>query len=316
MSLNLDPEVAEALEPMEARAADQTPPPVGDVLTRRTSQEELVKHAEDAVPMAGDVVITDYQVTTPDGPQILARWYAKQGSSPGSAVLYTHGGGMIAGNVGQLDKTLAQYVSASGVPMLSVDYRLAPEHHHPTQVNDTYAALRWLDEHAAEMGVNRNRIAVMGQSAGGNLAAAVAIMARDQSGPGICRQILLYPMLDDRPKMVDPSISRHLTWKYDDNTTAWDAFLGGAAGGPDVPPTAAPARIAEPAELPPAYMEVGQLDIFRDEDMTYALRLVRSGVEVEFHLRPGVPHMWDILAPGTDVTRRAFNDRVRILKSL
>jgi len=316
MSLHLDPEVAEALEPMEARAADQTPPPVGDVLTRRTSQEELVKHAEDAVPMAGDVVITDYQVTTPDGPQILARWYAKQGSSPGSAVLYTHGGGMIAGNVGQLDKTLAQYVSASGVPMLSVDYRLAPEHHHPTQVNDTYAALRWLDEHAAEMGVNRNRIAVMGQSAGGNLAAAVAIMARDQSGPGICRQILLYPMLDDRPKMVDPSISRHLTWKYDDNTTAWDAFLGGAAGGPDVPPTAAPARIAEPAELPPAYMEVGQLDIFRDEDMTYALRLVRSGVEVEFHLRPGVPHMWDILAPGTDVTRRAFNDRVRILKSL
>ena len=316
MSLHLDPEVAEALEPMEARAADQTPPPVGDVLTRRTSQEELVKHAEDAVPMAGDVVITDYQVTTPDGPQILARWYAKQGSSPGSAVLYTHGGGMIAGNAGQLDKTLAQYVSASGVPMLSVDYRLAPEHHHPTQVNDTYAALRWLDEHAAEMGVNRNRIAVMGQSAGGNLAAAVAIMARDQSGPGICRQILLYPMLDDRPKMVDPSISRHLTWKYDDNTTAWDAFLGGAAGGPDVPPTAAPARIAEPAELPPAYMEVGQLDIFRDEDMTYALRLVRSGVEVEFHLRPGVPHMWDILAPGTDVTRRAFNDRVRILKSL
>lgn len=316
MSLHLDPEVAEALEPMEARAADQTPPPVGDVLTRRTSQEELVKHAEDAVPMAGDVVITDYQVTTPDGPQILARWYAKQGSSPGSAVLYTHGGGMIAGNVGQLDKTLAQYVSASGVPMLSVDYRLAPEHHHPTQVNDTYAALRWLDEHAAEMGVNRNRIAVMGQSAGGNLAAAVAIMARDQSGPGICRQILLYPMLDDRPKMVDPSISRHLTWKYDDNTTAWDAFLGGAAGGPDVPPTAAPARIAEPAELPPAYMEVGQLDIFRDEDMTYALRLVRSGVEVEFHLRPGVPHMWDILAPGTDVTRRAFNDRVRVLESL
>jgi acetyl esterase/lipase len=130
MSLNLDPEVAEVLAPMAAQSAVQTPPPVGDALARRASQEETFEHVRGAMHMADDVVIANYQVTVPDGAQILARWYAKQGSSPGSAVLYTHGGGLIAGNVGQLDNALSQYVSASGTPMLSVDYRLAPELSH------------------------------------------------------------------------------------------------------------------------------------------------------------------------------------------
>jgi acetyl esterase/lipase len=171
-------------------------------------------------------------------------------------------------------------------------------------------------EHAKELGVDRERIAVMGESAGGGLAAAVAIMARDHAGPPIARQILIYPMLDDRTTTIDAHIARHVLWKYDDNVTGWGALLGNAAGGPDVPATAAPARITDPAELPPTYIEVGQLDIFRDEDLTYAMRLGRAGVEVEFHLRPGVPHMFEMLAPASDVARRAIADRVRVLASL
>jgi acetyl esterase/lipase len=194
--------------------------------------------------------------------------------------------------------------------MLSVDYRLAPEHRYPTQVQDAYASLRWLDEHAKELGVDRERIAVMGESAGGGLAAAVAIMTRDHAGPAIARQILIYPMLDDRTTTIDAHIVRHVLWKYDDNVTGWGALLGNAAGGPDVPATAAPARITDPAELPSAYIEVGQLDIIRDEDLTYALRLGRAGVEVEFHLRPGVPHTFEMLAPASDVARRAIAGRV------
>jgi acetyl esterase/lipase len=316
MSLALDPEVAQALAPMAAPIADQTPPPVGDALTRRTIQDHIMARASDALPMSDDVTTTDYHATAPDGAQIPMRWYAKKGSAPGSAVLYTHGGGMILGSMDLDDRPLAGYVSASGTPMLSVDYRLAPEHRYPIQVQDAYAGLRWLDEHAKELGVDRERIAVMGESAGGGLAAAVAIMSRDHAGPAIARQIFIYPMLDDRTTTIDAHIAQRALWKYDDNVTGWGALLGDAAGGPDVPPTAAPARITDPAELPPAYIEVGQLDIFRDEDLTYALRLGRAGVEVEFHLRPGAPHMFEKLAPASDLAGRAIADRVRVLASL
>jgi len=316
MSLTLDPEVAKALAPMAAPAADQTPAPVGDALTRRRVQDHILAQTVRALPMPDDVTMTDYHATAPDGAQIPLRWYAKQGSAPGSAVLYTHGGGMIMGSMELYDMRVPGYVSSSASPVLSVDYRLAPEHRYPTQVQDVYAGLRWLDEHAEDLGVDRERIAVMGESAGGGLAAAVAIMTRNQAGPAIARQILIYPMLDDRTITIDAQIVRHVLWSYDDNVTGWGALLGNAAGGPDVPATAAPARITDPAELPPAYIEVGQLDIFRDEDLTYALRLGRAGVEVEFHLWPGVPHMFDLLVPASDVARRAIADRVRVLASL
>jgi acetyl esterase/lipase len=195
---------------MAAPTADQTPPPVGDALTRRTVQDHILAEVCEALPMPDDITMTDYHATAPDGAQIPMRWYAKKGWAPGSAVLYTHGGGMIGGSMDLSDRPVAGYVSASGTPMLSVDYRLAPEHRYPTQVQDAYAALRWLDEHAKELGVDRARIAVMGESAGGGLAAAVAIMTRDHAGPAIARQILIYPMLDDRTTTIDAHIVRHV----------------------------------------------------------------------------------------------------------
>jgi acetyl esterase/lipase len=157
---------------------------------------------------------------------------------------------------------------------------------------------------------------VMGDSAGGGMAAALAILARDRGGPKVARQILLMPLLDDRPKTPDPQIEQMVIWSYDDGATAWPALLGEAAGGPDVPATAAPARLEDPSDLPPAYIEVGQIDILRDEDMAYAMKLSRAGVPVEFHLHPGVPHEFDSIAFEADVSRRAIADRVRVLKSI
>ena len=316
MTFTVDPDVAEILAPMMAAMADASPAPVGDVETRRTVLEDLLAHSSAAQPMPSDVTITDFHTARDDGSALLLRWYTRTGPPPGAAALYLHGGGMILGNVTLFDGPVARYVSASGVPMLSVEYRLAPEHPHPAPVQDAYAGLQWLSDHAAELGVDPARIAVMGDSAGGGLAAAVALIARDRNGPTVSRQILIMPMLDDRNTTPDPELAPFAAWTYDDNTTGWDAVLGDAAGGPDVPGYAAAARVETTTGLPPAYIEVGQLDIFRDEDLQYARQLSRGGVNVEFHLHPGVPHEFDQVASTADVSLRATADRIRVLRSL
>jgi acetyl esterase/lipase len=262
------------------------------------------------------VTTTDVEILTDDGATITARWYVKDGAPAGPAALFFHGGGYIFGHIDQFDGPVSRYASASGVSMLSVEYRRAPEHPYPTPLEDAYAALRWLHDHAAELGVDPERIGVMGDSAGGGMAAALTILTRERGGPKIARQILLMPMLDDRTTTPDPLIEPFLIWSYDDSRTAWPALLGADAGGDQVPATAAPARLQDAADLPPAYIEVGQLDVFRDEDTAYATKLSRAGVEVEFHLRPGVPHEFDSIAPDSDVARRAIADRIRALKSL
>ncbi|MEV1077505.1 alpha/beta hydrolase [Streptomyces sp. NPDC050211] len=316
MTVSLDPEIAEALAPMAGAMAEAKPPAVGDIAGRRAMWEPIIGAAGTAQPIPADVTTHEHYTTADDGTQIKMRWYVKDGAKPGPAVLFFHGGGYIFGHIDLFDGPVSRYVSSSGVPMLSVEYRRAPEHPFPTPLEDAYAALRWLQEHAAELDVDVNRIGVMGDSAGGGMAAALTILARERGGPRIARQILLMPMLDDRTTTPDPHIEPYLLWSYDDSRTAWPALLGGAAGGPDVPPTAAPARLEDATGLPPAYIEVGQLDVFRDEDTAYATKLSRAGVPVEFHLHPGVPHEFDSIAFDTDVARRAIADRVRVLKSI
>ena len=193
---------------------------------------------------------------------------------------------------------------------------LAPEHPYPTPVEDCYIGVQWLAEHPSELGVDAARIAVMGDSAGGGLAAAVALLARDRGGPALSHQILVYPMLDDRNTSPDPEIVPFAVWSYDDNITGWGALLGDAIGGANVTAYAAPARATDLSGLPPCYLEVGQLDIFRDEGLAYAQRLSGAGVTVEFHLRPGVPHEFETYAHATDIARRSVADRLRVLRTI
>jgi acetyl esterase/lipase len=316
MSLSWDPEIAAALAPMAGAMADAPPPAVGDIAARRALWEPIIGAAGTAQPIPADVKTREYSATAGDGARIAMRWYTKDGATPGPAVLFFHGGGYIFGHIDLFDGPVSRYVSASGVPMLSVEYRRAPEHPFPTPLEDAYAALGWLHEHAAELGVDPERIGVMGDSAGGGMAAALTILTRERGGPKIARQILLMPMLDDRTTTPDPHIAPYVLWSYDDSLTAWPALLGDAAGGPDVPATAAPARLEDATDLPAAYIEVGQLDVFRDEDIAYATKLSRAGVPVEFHLHPGAPHEFDSIAFGSDVARRAIADRIRVLRSI
>lgn len=222
---------------------------------------------------------------------------------------------MIAGSVARYDRFVAGYAADTGVPFLSIDYRLAPEHPHPTPVEDCFAGVRWLLEHADELRVDPARVAIMGDSSGGGLAAGAALMARDR-GVALARQILIYPMLDDRTTVPDPALAPFAAgWSYDNNYTGWHALLGDAIGTDDVAPSAAPARAADLSGLPPTYIDTGDLDIFTNETIDYARRIAATGTNVEIHVHPGCPHGFDRV-PGLPVAARAIADRRRVLRSL
>ncbi|HEX3805075.1 MAG TPA: alpha/beta hydrolase [Solirubrobacteraceae bacterium] len=307
----IDPELVEGMQ-----AADDLPLAVGDIAGRRSLHERLLREEFSGLRAPDNVLTTDFRVPAADGSQLLARWYSPPGPGPGSAGLYCHGGGMILGSVDLFDPLAARYVSSSAVPLLAIDYRLAPEFPYPTPIEDVYAGLVWLHDHASELGVDPDRMFVMGDSAGGCLAAAVSLLARDRGGPRIARQILIYPMLDDRTTTPDPRFDGVASWTYDDNATGWSALLGDAAGTADVAAHAAPARARDLAGLPPAYIDVGDLDIFLDEDLEYALRLSRAGIPTELHVHPGAPHGFESLAWGSSVATRSLADRVRVIRSV
>jgi acetyl esterase/lipase len=184
-------------------------------------------------------------------------------------------------------------------------------------LHDCYAALAWLHGHAGDLGVDPARIAVGGLSAGGGLAAAVALLARDRGEVPLCFQWLVYPMLDDRGatpsshEITDPDV-----WNRDANDRAWQAYLGDLAGAGDVPVLAAPARasVEELRGLPPAYVDVGELDLFRDEDIAYAQRLLQAGVPTELHVTPGAFHASEMYGPDADSSRRIERARIEALR--
>jgi acetyl esterase/lipase len=320
VSLQIDPEILAELAPLMAAAAEREPPPVGDVASRRTSSRLLFEQLTSGRPAPNGVEVQKFTLGTDDGGALTLSWYRPVGADRfRSAALYLHGGGMIFGmnELGGLyEWSTRRYVADSGVPMLLVDYRTAPEFPHPVPVQDCFATLVWLAEHADELGVDPNRLAVMGDSAGGGLAAAVCLMARDRGGPGVALQVLIYPMLDDRTTSPDPQLSQLVTWTYDDNLTGWQALLGESVGSDGVSSYAAPARATDLSLLPPTYIDVGDLDIFRDEDITYAHRLVAAGVPTELHVHPGCPHAFEGIAPKAAVSQRVMADRVRRLRGL
>jgi len=315
MSLGLDREVASVMGPLLEAMASVTPPPVGDWQTRRANVDRTFAMTAPAEPLP-DVVATELSAPAPDGYSIPMRLYRKDGEQPGSLVVYLHGGGMFLCSIDTHDPICRQLASASGVPVLSIDFRFAPEHPYPASVEDCYVALSWAVAHAVELGVDPARVAIMGDSAGGGMAAGVALMARDRGGPALAAQVLVYPMLDDRTTSAPPTIEPMLSWAVGDNITGWGCLLGDAAGGPDVPAYAAPARATDLSGLPRTFVDVGQLDLFCAEDLAYAARLDAAGVPVEFHLYPGCPHAFEVFAPAASVSQRAIANRVRFLQSL
>lgn len=315
MALMLDPEIAAVFAALAEKGPAPVPPARGDWETLRENSNLFLEECCRTFPAHQNVDRKTFWLVTPDGVEIEMRWYQRQGKAPGSAIVHAHGGGMVAGNLEIGEPIVAGYVGETGVPLLTVGYRLAPEVRGSVPAEDVFSALVWLCEHAKEMEVDLTRIAVMGESAGGGIVAGAAILARDH-GIELARQILIYPMLDDRNMTPDPQLVPFATWTYDNNFTGWNALLGEQFGGETVSPVAAPARLTALQGLAPAYIDVGDLDIFRDENILYALRLAQAGVSTELHVYPGAPHAFEVLAPNSRLAERAMSNRKKALLSL
>lgn len=234
---------------------------------------------------------------------------------PSAALVWMHGGGYVGGSPSIGHATACRFARELGIVVVSVDYRLAPEHPFPQGLEDCYAALAWVHGNASTLGVDPERIAVGGDSAGGGLAAALGQVARDRKGPPVAFQLLLYPMLDDRTVLeADHGGRGAFVWTPTSNRYGWTAYLGRPPAD-DAPAYAAPARMPDLAGLPPAWIGVGDLDLFYLEDIDYAHRLRAAGVACELHVEPGLYHAADRVAPRAAASRAIREGMVDALGS-
>ena len=259
------------------------------------------------LPEVEGVTQEDQLVPGPAGdPDVRVRIYRpseQKETSPG--FLWIHGGGYLLGSIDGDDYGNKLRVKKVGCVIVSVDYRLAPEHPYPAPVEDCYAALKWTFDHADELGIDSSRIAIGGASAGGGLAAGLVLLARDRAENDVAFQMLVYPMIDDcNIAPASEALPDTLIWSRAKNLFGWTSYLGREPGGDDVPYTAAASRATDVSGLPPALIVVGDLDLFVDEDVAYARRLIQAGVPTELHVYPGAYHGFNGFAPGATVSRQ------------
>ena len=309
----LDPELRAVVEKLPT----DRPLDLNEIPTARAKMKKMVTALlADLPPVEGVTSQDQFAPGAQGGPAVRVRVY-RPNDQPGKlpALLWIHGGGYVMGDIEQDDRLMKQLVKRIGCVAASVDYRLAPEHPFPAPVEDCYAGLKWLFAHADELGVAPSRIAIGGASGGGGLAAGLALLARDRREVQVAFQLLVYPMIDDRN--VTPAshaITDPRMWNRTANHLGWRAYLGRDGGGADVSPYAAAARATDLTNLPPAYIPVGALDLFVDENIEYAQRLIQAGVPTELHVYPGAFHGFDLFAPSAKVSKQFKADRDNALK--
>lgn len=272
--------------------------PVGSKWGRRVVRALVRRHGP-GKPVEG------VDVSELDQGQGLRVYTRAGGESSGAALLWIHGGGYLIGDVCQDNAFCSITARELGIVVVSVEYRLAPEHPFPAPLDDVAAAWQWLQESAESLGVDQKRIAIGGASAGAGLAACLAQRLHDAGGVQPVGQWLFAPMLDDRTAARRELDQRkHRVWSNAANRSGWAAYLGVEPGAPESPAAAAAARRADLRGLPPAWISVGDIDLFAEEDSEYAQRLLDAGVDCTFDLVPGAPHGFEAWAADTGVSRR------------
>jgi len=309
----LDPELRAVMEKLPAdRPLDLNQLPAARVKMKKMVTAMLA----DLPPVEGVTFQDQFAPASKGEPAVRVRVY-RPNHQPGKlpALYWIHGGGYVMGDIDMDDRLMMQMVKRIGCVAVSVDYRLAPEHPFPAPVEDCYAGLKWLFAHAGELGVDPSRIAIGGASGGGGLCAGLGLLVRDRGEVRPAFQLLIYPMIDDRN--VTPAsyaITDPRVWHRESNRLGWKAYLGRDGGGADVSPYAAAARATDLTNLPPAYIPVGALDLFVDENIEYAQRLIQAGVPTELHVYPGAFHGFDLFAPSAAVSKQFKADRDNALK--
>jgi acetyl esterase/lipase len=270
-------------------------------------------------PVPDDIIVEDVTAPGPGGaaPPVSLRIYRpRELVTPAPALFWTHGGGFIQGSPSQDEVANIAFARELGITVVAARYRLAPEHPFPAAIDDLYAGLTWLFGEAEARGIDPARIAIGGASAGGGLTAALALVAHDRGEVRPAFQLLVYPMLDDRTVLRTDIDHKPLRmWSPGSNRFGWASYLGRRPGSPDVSPYAAPARRDDLSGLPPAWIGVGTLDLFHDEDLEYARRLEDRGVPCEVHIVEGAFHGFDAVFRKAGVTRAFWEEQSRALRA-
>ncbi|KAH1401502.1 hypothetical protein KXV95_003791 [Aspergillus fumigatus] len=281
---NVTPDLVDVSTPEKLKSYRESLEPIFTLENIIRGKENIISYEELDIP-------------GPAGPMRATIFRPKHQTHPIDeipGILHIHGGGLATGNR-FLGFTMLDWVESLGAVCLTAEYRLAPEHHQPAQLEDSYAALQWMSDHAAELGFNPHKLVVCGSSAGGNLTAGVTLLARDRSGPQICGQVLIYPWVDDGMDYVSMRILR--LREHADMYTV-------------------PMRATNFAGLPPTFIDVGEADVFRDQDIAYASALWKDGVSTELHVWPGSWHGFDVFVPDAPISRRARAARLEWLRKL
>jgi acetyl esterase/lipase len=299
----LDPEIGAVLDAIPLLD-------LADIPKAREEREALAAEGKARWQPSGMVVSEDRQVPgLPGEPDVLVRVHRPRRAATGAVLLWVHGGGHVLGTASQDDPLLDEVVALTGCTAVAVDWRPAPEHPFPAALHDCYAALGWLAGGGDDLRIDPARIVLGGASSGAGLAAGLALLARDRREHRVAAQVLIYPMLDDRAvtgssqSVVDPRV-----WNTESNRLAWEAYLGDIAP-ESVPSYAAPARAEDLSLLPWTWIATAELDLFCDEDLEFAQRLMRAGVSTELHVYRGAVHGFDVFAPTAGVTRRFVRER-------
>ncbi|MDM7855830.1 alpha/beta hydrolase [Cellulomonas alba] len=308
-----DPEIQAALESQRsevvtALASDEVP----------ELRERSVVPSDALLSQNGRLAVTRLVVPgaagAPDVPAVLVR--PRTAPDERTPVLFhLHGGGLVTGTMYDDLVPAVSLAADLGCAVLSVDYRLAPEHPYPAALEDAYGALVWMVEEAGDLGLDADRVVIGGVSAGGGLAAAATLLSRESGGPAVIGQMLVCPMLDDRNDTTSAvQMAGVGAWDRQANQTAWSAYLGDRVGTPGVPSYAAPARATDLADLPPTFIDVGSAETFRDECVAFAGALWAAGSQAELHVWPGGCHGFEFLVPDAAISRAARAARTRWLR--
>lgn len=284
---------------------------IPDIVARRETLYGMLAQMTADLPPNPNVGTEDVSIDGPGGDVALRIYRPASPAATRPGIYFIHGGGMVLGNLETDHLTAVMLCEALGAVVVSVDYRLAPEHPYPAGPDDCYAGLEWMAAKADDLGFDPARLALYGGSAGAGLAISTALRARDQAGPSICFVMAPYPMIDDRNEtassleIVDVGI-----WDRAGNLEAWAWYLGGR----EADHYAAPARAEELTGLPPMFIDVGDQDMFHDEDVTFAERLEAAGVSTELHVYPGAYHASEVFAPTAALSQQIWANRIAALQ--